>query len=181
MKNATKQKNSEMLEKIFESIQSAKSSLDAAEKWAKKIESEGVAIKKAEPTTVSDALDQKKNVVEGIFDGQNMIDNEGNTYPVQPNYASKSKLVEGDRLKLTISENGAFLFKQIKPVERKMLVGDLILDGSQYKALIGDKTYFLIYASITFHHARVGDRVTVIIPAEKPAKWACLENVLPGQ
>src|SRR3989338_6572507 len=40
--------------------------------------------------------------VEGIFDGQNMVDSHGQTYPVPANYASKSKLVEGDGMKLTI-------------------------------------------------------------------------------
>ena len=34
-------------------------------------------------------------VVEGVFDGQNMVGSDGKIYSVPPNYASKSKLVEG--------------------------------------------------------------------------------------
>src|SRR3989339_713685 len=57
-------------------------------------------------------------VVEGIFDGQNMVDSQGNTYPVPANYASKSKLVEGDGMKLTITDEGKFIYKQIAPAKR---------------------------------------------------------------
>ncbi|PIX89851.1 MAG: hypothetical protein COZ29_03005, partial [Candidatus Moranbacteria bacterium CG_4_10_14_3_um_filter_45_9] len=52
-------------------------------------------------------------VIEGAFDGQVMLGTDGKQYPVPANYASKSKLVEGDMLKLTITDNGAFLYKQI--------------------------------------------------------------------
>ena len=48
-------------------------------------------------------------VIEGVFDGQTMIGPDGKNYPVPANYASKSKLVEGDILKLTINEGGGFI------------------------------------------------------------------------
>ena len=38
-------------------------------------------------------------VVEGVFDGQTMLGPDGKNYPIPANYASKSKLVEGDILK----------------------------------------------------------------------------------
>ena len=56
-----------------------------------------------------------ETIVEGVFDGQNMIGHNSKIYPVQANYASKSHLVEGDVLKLTIVDGGRFLFKQIGP------------------------------------------------------------------
>src|SRR5665213_1682775 len=52
-------------------------------------------------------------VIEGVFDGQNMVGSDAKTYPVPANYASKSKLVQGDILKLTIADDGAFMYKQI--------------------------------------------------------------------
>src|SRR3990167_9816950 len=52
-------------------------------------------------------------IIEGVFDGQNMVGSDGKTYPVPANYASKSKLVQGDILKLTIADDGAFMYKQI--------------------------------------------------------------------
>ena len=55
---------------------------------------------------------QDGRVIEGVFDGQHMIGSDGRQYLVPQNYASKSKLVEGDILKLTIQPNGSFLFKR---------------------------------------------------------------------
>src|SRR5674476_43528 len=62
-------------------------------------------------------------IIEGVFDGQNMVGSDSKTYPVPANYASKSKLVQGDILKLTITEEGAFLYKQIGPIPRKQVIG----------------------------------------------------------
>jgi len=64
---------------------------------------------KLENLTTSD----EGKVIEGVFDGEMMVAADGQTYSVPPNYASKSKLVEGDTLKLTIPADGSFVFKQI--------------------------------------------------------------------
>ncbi len=82
-------------------------------------------------------LKSEGNVVEGVFDGQHMIDKDGKKYPVPANYASKSKLVEGDVLKLTIQPDGSFVFKQIGPVERKQLIGTLVYENDEYKVVAG--------------------------------------------
>ena len=63
--------------------------------------------------TASVKEDSLGKVIEGVFDGQTMVGSDGKTYPVPANYASKSKLVQGDILKLTIADDGAFLYKQI--------------------------------------------------------------------
>ena len=65
-------------------------------------------------------------VIEGVFDGQTMHDADGKAYPVPANYASKSKLVEGDILKLTIADDGSFIYKQIGPVARRQVIGTLV-------------------------------------------------------
>ncbi|MBA4320115.1 MAG: hypothetical protein C0412_17080, partial [Flavobacterium sp.] len=52
----------------------------------------------------------KGKVIEGVFDGENMIGPDGKQYSVPSNYASKSKLVEGDILKLTITSRGNFIY-----------------------------------------------------------------------
>src|SRR5665213_155253 len=71
-------------------------------------------------------------VIEGVFDGQNMVGSDAKTYPLPANYASKSKLVQGDILKLTIADDGAFMYKQIGPIPRKQVVGALKLEGGHY-------------------------------------------------
>ena len=82
--------------------------------------------------------DLSGKVMEGVFDGQAMIGPDGKTYPVPANYASKSKLVEGDILKLTIADDGGFIYKQIGPVARRQIIGTLIQhDGAYFVEVSG--------------------------------------------
>lgn len=118
-------------------------------------------------------------VVEGIFDGQNMVDASGQTYPIPANYASKSKLVEGDGMKLTITDEGKFIYKQIAPVDRRTSVGVLIQEDGQYKVLAEGKAFRLLLASVTFYRAEVGDQVTILIPKSDNATWGAVEAVIP--
>jgi hypothetical protein len=118
-------------------------------------------------------------VIEGIFDGQNMMDGNGQSYPVPANYASKSKLVEGDGMKLTITDEGKFIYKQIAPIDRRVTKGVLIQEDGQYKVLAEGKAFRVLLASVTFYRAEVGDQVTVLLPTEGEAQWAAVEAVLP--
>lgn len=119
------------------------------------------------------------NIIEGIFDGQNMIGPDGKSYPVPANYASKSKLVPGDSLKLTIMPDGAFLYKQIGPVERKRVVGTLVYEDGQYRVLAEGKAYKVLLASVTYYRAEVGDQITLLAPALEESQWGAIEHVLP--
>ena len=118
-------------------------------------------------------------VIEGVFDGQTMHDADGKAYPVPANYASKSKLVEGDILKLTIAEDGSFIYKQIGPVARRQLIGVLTQHDGAYYVEAGDKEFRVLLASVTFFKAHVGDQVSIIIPEDnRDAEWAAVEAVL---
>ncbi|HAI98098.1 TPA: hypothetical protein DCL30_00955 [Candidatus Peribacteria bacterium] len=120
-------------------------------------------------------------VIEGAFDGQNMVDGSGQTYPVPANYASKSKLAEGDGMKLTITDEGKFVYKQIAPIQRRTTVGVLIQEDGQYKVLAEGKAYRVLLASVTFYRAEVGDQVTILLPKDGEAKWGAVEAVIPKQ
>lgn len=118
-------------------------------------------------------------VVEGVFDGQFMIGSDGKPYPVAANYASKSKLVQGDILKLTIADDGKLLFKQIGPVPRKQLVGTLKLENGQYYVEVGDRNYRVLLASVTYFKAKPSDQVSINVPEDDTnAEWAALEAAL---
>ena len=118
-------------------------------------------------------------VIEGVFDGQNMVGSDGKMYPVPANYASKSKLVQGDILKLTITDDGSFLYKQIGPVPRKQVVGSLQLENGHYFVNVGDKQYRVLLASVTYFKAKPGDQVSVNVPEDNEnAEWAALEAAL---
>jgi len=119
-------------------------------------------------------------IIEGIFDGQNMAGPDKKQYSVPANYASKSKLVEGDTLKLTITPDGSFVYKQIGPVERKRLVGMLVRDEetSEYRVVAGDSSYRILLASVTYFKGEAGDEVVVLVPSSGEAKWAAVENII---
>ena len=109
--------------------------------------------KKAQNLTVI----EEDRIIEGVFDGQNMIGPDGKQYPVPANYASKSKLVEGDVLKLTITDDGSFLYKQIGPIDRKKVIGKIVKDGTEWRALVDGKYYRILLASITYYKAEEAD------------------------
>ena len=109
-----------------------------------------------------------------------MIGPDGKEYPIPPNYASKSKLVEGDMLKLTVTPTGAFVFKQIGPIERDRLVGTLVHDREvdEFSVVAGDKKYYVLKASITYFHGAEGDETVILVPKHSPSKWAAVENIM---
>ncbi len=118
-------------------------------------------------------------IIEGVFDGQNMMGPDGKKYPVPANYASKSKLVEGDILKLTISEDGSFIYKQIGPVERQKKIGLVSqTELGEYRVVADGKAYKVLLASLTYFKAQPGDEVTIVLPKEQEAEWAALENLI---
>jgi hypothetical protein len=130
---------------------------------------------KAQTLTVTEG----GKVIEGVFDGQNMIGPDNKQYPVPANYASKSKLIEGDVLKLTIAEDGSFIYKQIGPVERQKMLGILSVDEKgDFKVIVGDRTYRVLLASLTYFKAEPGDEVTIVVPKDGNAEWAAVENVI---
>lgn len=137
----------------------------------------------AAPSYSPSSFSQSENgkVIEGMFDGQNMIGPDNKQYPVPANYASKSKLIEGDTLKLTIAPDGSFIYKQIGPAERKKMIGILHKDErGDFKVVAEGETYKVLMASLTYFKADVGDEVTIIVPATRTSAWAAVENVIRG-
>ena len=122
-------------------------------------------------------LDEGK-VIEGVFDGEQMVAPDSKKYPVPANYASKSKLVEGDTLKLTIADDGSLIYKQIKPVERKNLIGTLAYDNGNYTFLADGKTYKVLFASVTYYKGEPGSKASIVVPAAAESQWAALESVI---
>lgn len=168
---------------IREILKSAENSIKSAQKLLDQVE--------APPQDASGSVEDIKDkaahlsimdegrIIEGVFDGQNMVGPDGRIFPIPANYASKSKLVEGDILKLTISDDGTFVFKQIGPVDRKKIIGTVIKDeAGEYRVQVGDKAYKVLFASVTYFKADAGDEITVIVPRDKESSWAAVENVI---
>jgi len=155
-------------------IEEAETSLAAAKELL-------ISLLGEDPEVVQNTKDDNiGKVIEGVFDGQNMVGGDGKTYPVPANYASKSKLVQGDILKLTIAEDGSFLYKQIGPIPRKQLVGALVQKEGHYYVEVGEREYRVLLASVTYFKAKPGDQVSINVPedSEVDVEWAALEAAL---
>lgn len=180
---ATKDKNQATLTALEKQLNAIETSLKSVHET---LASLGVKAKtvEASPTTkvkktaIVSTKPIKGKIIEGRFDGQNMLGPAGKIYPVPANYASKSKLVEGDTLKLTIAEDGSFIYKQIGPVERKKLIGKLKLENDQYLVTAGDQDYRVLFASVTYFKVSPDDEVTIVVPAAGSSTWAAIEAVI---
>ncbi len=168
-------------------IERANKQIETASKMLEKIEAgEKVDISsisnKASKGNVNSSDDgqEEGEIVEGVFDGVNMLGNDGKSYTIPSNYASKSKLVEGDILKLTILDDGSFLYKQIGPVDRKRLRGTLMQDDDtgEYSVMAQGNTYKVLSASVTYFKGEVGDEVIILVPSDKQSSWAAVENII---
>lgn len=157
-------------------IQEAETNLAAAKELLVSMLGDGDIITAPRETVV---MSPEGKVIEGVFDGQIMIGPDGKNYPVPANYASKSKLIEGDILKLTITPEGRFLYKQIGPVERRAVIGTLIHHDDKYYIEVSGREYEVLYASVTYFHLHEGSQVSAIIPANnEDAAWAAVEAAL---
>lgn len=173
---------------IKEMLDSAQSSLRSANQMVNELtgsSAKNIYTKMAEelePSTGDNDEDEEGDkIVEGVFNGQTMMDKEKKEYPVPANYASKSKLIPGDVLKLTIKEDGGFLYKQIGPAERKRIIGTLTYEDGQYKVIANGKAYKVLLASVTYFKGEVGDKITLIVPELEDSEWGAIENVLPKE
>lgn len=180
-KNNTKTKKLLLIKQL---LRSAQKQIEEAVRLFEKTEN-GQITKEVESTIKKNKVQagklkviEKGKIIEGVFDGQNMQGADGKTYPVPPNYASKSKLVEGDTMKLTIMDDGSFRFKQIAPVERKRMIGQVILQDNQLAVEAEGKIYKILNASATYYKVSEGDKITIVIPQKRKAVWCAIENVI---
>lgn len=119
-------------------------------------------------------------ILEGRFSGEKMIGDDGHEYNVPPNYASKSKLVTGDRMKLTITHSGAFIYKQIGPIERKRVIGALKFEPEHNRWTVEspEGTYRVLPASISFYKGKPGDEVILFVPEQAGAEWGAVDQLI---
>lgn len=122
----------------------------------------------------------KSQVVEGVFNGRDMLGSDKKIYPVPANYASKSKIVEGSKLKATIKADGSFQYKIIHEVDYVSTTGTLIKDGDHFFVISQSGIYQVIPASVTYIQARVGDRVSIRIPKDIKATYAAIDALVPA-
>jgi len=168
-------KNADKIQSLREMIHNAETTLQGAKAMLLQLEGKKKVGRKRKATESEDG----GRIVEGTFDGQIMLGTDGKQYPVPANYASKSKLVHGDMLKLTITSDGSFIYKQIGPAERKTLIGVVHQDSNGNYFVIADgKPFKVLLASITYFKAEPGDEVALVVPRDIETDWGAIENVI---
>ncbi len=133
-------------------------------------------------TPLAASNSDRGRIIEGVFDGYQMIGPDGTKYSVPANYSSKSKLVEGDLLKLTIAPDGSFIYKQIRPIERERMMGKLVRDKEtgEYRVLVEKKLYKVLLASVTYFRGDIGDEVVILVPKGGTSSWGSIDNIIKG-
>jgi len=121
---------------------------------------------------------EDSKIVEGVFTGEDMYGVDWEKYPIPANYASKSKMVQWDKLKLTIAWNGKMIYKQIWPIEREIKTGLLSENKGKYQVIVDSNTYNLLTAAVTHFWADIWDKITILIPKWKEATFAAIDNVI---
>lgn len=175
--------NKKTIEAIRDFIITAEKSIKNAKKLLKDVlEQEGMSLDspvKLDASDMNSYMSDDSKIVEGVFTGDEMLGSDNNKYPVPVNYASKSKLVQGDKLKLTIAPNGKMLYKQIAPIAREVKAGLLIKEKEKFQVIADGNTYDLLTAAVTHFKAEVWDNISVIVPEGKAATFAAIDMVLP--
>lgn len=168
-----------VLENIRKSLEQVEGMVKDIEEGKTELTDEDLA--KLETTPVHAGTDQDRGrIIEGVFDGYQMIGPDGTKYSVPANYSSKSKLVEGDLLKLTIAPDGSFIYKQIRPIDRERKMGKLVRDKEtgEYRVLVDKKLFKVLLASVTYYRGDVGDEVVILTPNGGSSAWAAIDNII---
>jgi len=118
-------------------------------------------------------------IIEGIFTWEEMLGSDSNTYPVPVNYASKSKMVQWDKLKLTIEANGKMIYKQIEPIDRDTRTWLLTKEKEKYQVVSDWKTFNVLTAAVTHFKWNIWDTISILIPSWKDATFAAIDSIIP--
>jgi len=127
--------------------------------------------------------DRALEVVEGYFNGESMIGDNTQTYMVPPNYASKTQLVVGDRMKWILTPERE-VFKLIQPAPRERVTGTFGIEGDNYVVLVNEfpNPIKILKASATFAMKnlglQIGDDVAIFIAKESTPTWGAFSSIV---
>lgn len=130
---------------------------------------------------VYDNVQTEVQIIEWVFDGYFMVWSDKKKYPVPLNYASKSKLIPWDVLKLRIMQDGKLIYKLIWQANRQYIKATLSKsDENKYTALTDDGTvYYLNQAAVSYFKGNTGDELSIIINADGLGNFAAIEALIP--
>jgi hypothetical protein len=126
---------------------------------------------------------QAIEVVEGYFDGESMLGDNGQYYTVPQNYASKTQLVIGDRMKWMLTPDKE-VFKLIGQAQRERIIGTFSMEADNYVVISEKypKPIKILKASATFAMKNLGlnygDEVVLIVPKGITPTWGAFSSVV---
>lgn len=120
-------------------------------------------------------------IIEWVFTWEDMLWSDWNKYPIPVNYASKSKMVQWDKLKLTIEESWKMLYKQISPIERDTKTWLLTKEKEKFQVIADWKTYDVLTAAVTHFKWEIWDTITIIVPRWREATFAAIDIIVPKE
>ncbi len=169
--------DSNKFELIRQSLGAAESSIRLAKQLLSELESGNVSSKVATKPNGADLPG-----IAGIFDGENMVSESGEVFPVPANYASKSMLVVGDTLKLVEEgKNKEKRFKQIEHVKRHKSTGILTKKDGKWKVATPEGSYKVLGAAVEHFGADIGTEVTLHLPATNlTVAYGAIESINKG-
>lgn len=160
---------------INQSLSAAASSISLAKKLLSELtlsKSNGVLTDKVPEIS----LNQLPGII-GTFDGQFMNTDDGQKFQIPENYASKSMIVFGDKLKM-VDVNGEKRFKQIERTKRQRASGMIVKKEGRYHVVTSDGSYKISSAAVSFFGGKEGDEAHIILPLNnKHVPFAALESV----
>ena len=119
---------------IRDLIESAQKSITTARKILSTMGEEDVGnTEEMDMTGLQSYKSGPNKIVEGVFTGEAMLGSDGNMYPVPQNYASKSHLVQGSKLKATIGSDGKITYKIIEEILYDTQVGLITMNRDKYQ------------------------------------------------
>ncbi|MDY0143727.1 MAG: hypothetical protein RBR97_17720 [Bacteroidales bacterium] len=118
----------------------------------------------------------QEKIIYGVFDGKNMLADDERVYPVPANYASKSKLIDGDGLKLTLTDQGEFIYKQVVRIERKKVFSFVSELNGFLVTIIDEKIYNIPIPSINYFKLKEGDQIISVLAKDGNCSWVAVEG-----
>jgi hypothetical protein len=183
--------DTQKLAKILNLIEIAETNLKTAQILLKQFNQLGnPASASHNPTSNSSVISDESDyleVVEGNYDGEHMLSDDGQVYTVPANYASKTKLVIGDRMKRVLTDNYREIYKVIQKAPSKRVVGTFSLDQSGEFIVLVDSIPHpikVLKASITFaikhQNLKSGDTVALLVPQNGGSSpiWGAFDTVV---
>lgn len=166
--------NNKNIELIKQALGAAESSIKLAKQLLSEVEGGSAG---QQTSTKANGADLPG--ITGIFDGENMTSESGESYPVPANYASKSMLVVGDTLKLVEEgKNKDKRFKQIEHVKRHKSTGILTKKDGKWKVVTPEGSYKVLGAAVEHFGADIGAEVTLHLPATNlTVAYGAIESV----